>query len=181
MMPRSRLKSCAAVAVLLLLTVACERESRPFRDLPVAAARSQTEVQTPLYAGSPSPPLETLSPYQENAWGIAEGKRLYVAFNCVGCHANGGGAIGPALMDDEWIYGWEAANVYSTILEGRPNGMPSFRNKIPDSRVWQLVAFVQSMSGQTPIDTRGARSDHLRAHRPDNQLPYTGRRQTGHK
>ena len=36
---------------------------------------------------------------------IAEGQRLYNAFNCVGCHAHGGGAIGPALMDDLWIHG----------------------------------------------------------------------------
>ena len=35
------------------------------------------------------PPV--LSPYQENAWGMAEGKRLFSFFNCVGCHANGGG------------------------------------------------------------------------------------------
>jgi cytochrome c oxidase cbb3-type subunit III len=179
MMRMAGLKLCGTVAILLM--VACERESRPFRDLPVASARAQTEAQTPLYAGAPSPPTGTLSPFQENAWGISEGKRLFTAFNCSGCHANGGGAIGPALMDDEWIYGWEPINVYSTILEGRPNGMPSFRNKIPDTQVWQLVAYVQSMSGQTPIDATGTRSDHLRAHRPDTQLPYSGRRQTGHK
>jgi cytochrome c oxidase cbb3-type subunit III len=167
---------------LLCFAIACERESRPFRDLPVAAARGQTESQTPLYAGAPSPPMSgTLSPYQENAWGISEGRRLYSAYNCVGCHANGGGAIGPALMDDEWIYGWEPANVYSTILEGRPNGMPSFRNKIPDSQVWQLVAYVQSMSSQTPIDATGTRADHMRVRRTDTQLPFSGRRQTGHK
>jgi cytochrome c oxidase cbb3-type subunit 3 len=169
------------LAALVCFTVACERESRPFRDLPVAAARSQTESQSPLYAGAPPPPSGTLSPFQENAWGISEGRRLYTSYNCAGCHANGGGAIGPALMDDEWIYGWEPANVYSTIVEGRPNGMPSFRNKIPDSQVWQLVAYVQSMSSQTPIDATGTRGDHMRAHRPDTQMPFSGRRQTGHK
>lgn len=159
----------------------CERESRPFRDLPVASARSQTETQTSLYAGAPAPATGTLSPYQENAWGISEGKRFYLLYNCSGCHANGGGGIGPALMDEEWIYGYEPFDIFSTIVEGRPNGMPSFRNKIPDYQVWQLVAYVQSMSGQTPVDASPGRADHMRPYLPEIIRPYQGRRQTGHK
>jgi cytochrome c oxidase cbb3-type subunit 3 len=122
-----------------------------------------------------------VSPYQENAWGQSEGKRLFLQYNCAGCHANGGGGIGPALMDDEWIYGFEPVNIYSAITEGRPNGMPSFRHKIPDYQVWQLVAYVQSMSGQTPIDASPGRRDHMRPHLPEIITPYQGRRQTGHK
>jgi cytochrome c oxidase cbb3-type subunit III len=169
--------ACAALLVL----VACERESRPFRDLPFAAARSQVETQTPLYAGAPLSPSGTISPYQENAWGISEGKRFFTAYNCSGCHANGGGAIGPALMDTEWIYGFEPFDIYSSIVEGRPNGMPSFRNKIPDQQVWQLVAYVQALSGQTPIDASSGRSDHMQAHPPEIMMRYEGRTQTGHK
>jgi cytochrome c oxidase cbb3-type subunit 3 len=108
------------------------------------------------------------SPFQENAYGIAEGKRLFSAFNCVGCHANGGGGMGPPLMDDEWIYGSHPANVFQSIVEGRPNGMPSWRNKIPDAQVWQLVAYIQSMSGQAPIAALPGRSDHMRYSTPEN-------------
>lgn len=163
-----------------VLLAACERERRPFRDLPATAAPPQTETQTPLFAGQPPPASGSVSPYQENAWGIGEGKRLFAAYNCSGCHAQGGGAIGPALMDDEWIYGFDPANIYSTILEGRPNGMPSFRN-IPEQQVWQLVAYVQSMSGGTPIDASPGRSDHMRTRVPEIITPYQGRVQTGHK
>lgn len=177
----NRRLACAIGGFGLLALAACERESRPFRELPVASARAQVETQTPLYAGPPAPPTGTLSPFSENAWGIGEGKRLFTAYNCVGCHAHGGGAIGPALMDDEWRYGYTAANIYSTIVEGRPNGMPSFRNKIPDYQVWQIVAYVQSMSGQTPIDASPGRSDHMRPHEPESIRPYQGRRLTGHK
>jgi cytochrome c oxidase cbb3-type subunit 3 len=69
----------------------------------------------------------------------------------------GGGSIGPALMDDRWIYGAEPRNVYETVVEGRPNGMPSFRNRIPDQQVWQLVAYVRSMNrleAKSAIPTR---------------------------
>jgi cytochrome c oxidase cbb3-type subunit 3 len=171
-----------AVAVAaIFIEASCERETRQFRDLPVASAREQPVVQTPLHAGEAPAVAGTESPYQENAYGISEGKRLYAAYNCSGCHANGGGGIGPPLMDDEWIYGYQAANIRETIVEGRPNGMPSFRNKIPDQQIWEIVAYLQSMSGQAPIDAASGRSDHMQTRPPEQMTPFTGRVQTGHK
>jgi cytochrome c oxidase cbb3-type subunit III len=164
----------------MLGVVACEREVRPFQDLSAASARSQKPMLSPLYAGPQAPPTPENSPYQKNAYGIAEGKRLFDAYNCSGCHAHGGGGMGPALMDDRWIYGSHPANIFESIVEGRPNGMPSWRNKIPDSEVWKLVAFVQAMSGNAPIAALSGRSDHMRYSTPENarraQLPLqTGR------
>lgn len=43
-------------------------------------------------------------------------KRLFSFYNCNGCHANGGGGIGPALSDDEWIYGFRPAQIFATIV-----------------------------------------------------------------
>lgn len=160
---------------------ACEREARPISDLPQASGRAPSEPESALSAGGLPPAPAAPSPFQKNAWGQSEGKRLFTAYNCSGCHANGGGGIGPPLMDDEWIYGFLPGNIYSSILDGRANGMPSFRNKIPEYQVWQLVAYVQSMSGQTPIDTSPGRSDHLKPHTAEIIQPYQGRRQTGHK
>ncbi len=60
--------------------------------------------------------------------------------------------MGAALMDDKWIYGHEPHAIYATIVEGRPNGMPAFGGRIPDDQVWQLVAYVRSMSGQLRKD-----------------------------
>ena len=83
------------------------------------------------------------SPYQDNAWGMGEGKRLYAAYNCAPCHGvNGGGAIGPPLMDDKWIYGSQPDQIYATISQGRPDGMPSFGGHVPTQQIWQLVAYV---------------------------------------
>ena len=44
-------------------------------------------------------------PSQTNAYELSQGKRLYGWFNCAGCHADGGGRLGPALMDGWWRYG----------------------------------------------------------------------------
>jgi cytochrome c oxidase cbb3-type subunit 3 len=80
---------------------------------------------------------------------IEAGKQLFSAMNCIGCHFNGGGGIGPPLMDSIWIYGGNIENIASSIREGRPNGMPSFRGFIPDEQIWQLAAYVRSLSHPT--------------------------------
>src|SRR6187455_572470 len=117
-----RLTPFVAIGSCCLLVIAgCERESKSFHEREVAAARTDLPGQTQLAAGGASPATGTASPFQANAWGIAEGKRLFSQYNCSGCHAHGGGGIGPALMDDQWIYGYEAHTIFETIVEGRPD------------------------------------------------------------
>jgi cytochrome c oxidase cbb3-type subunit 3 len=172
-------RGCCASAIAAVLVAGCEREVRPFQDVSAASARSQQPALSTLFPGAQPPPIGE-SPFQNNAYGMAEGKRLFDAFNCSGCHAHGGGGMGPALMDDQWIYGSRPANIFETIVEGRPNGMPSFRNKIPDQQVWELVAYVQSMSGQAPLDVLPGRSDHMRYSTPENARQAQTPKLTGH-
>jgi cytochrome c oxidase cbb3-type subunit 3 len=173
------------VIVPLLLAAmvgsACERESRRYQDGPAVATRPEATRITSLQPGAPTPPPESASPYQNNAWGISEGKRLFLAYNCNGCHAMGGGAIGPALMDEKWIYGYEPAQIYSTILQGRPNGMPAFTGRIPDQQIWQLVAYVQSLGGAVPKDAAPGRDDDLYPKKPEQRQTHTPPKQTGHR
>ena len=83
---------------------------------------------------------------ENNPDAIAAGKGLYAAFNCSGCHAGGGGGFGPALSDTQWLYGGSVENIVATLYEGRPRGMPARRGKIPDEQMWQLAAYVKSLS-----------------------------------
>ena len=84
--------------------------------------------------------------YYDNAEAVNTGKRLFNQYNCSGCHSNGGGGMGPDLMDDAWIYGGRLEQIHQTLVEGRPNGMPSWGGKIPDEQLWQISAYVRSMS-----------------------------------
>ena len=84
--------------------------------------------------------------YAKSPEHIEAGKQLFQAMNCTGCHANGGGGFGPALMGKTWIYGGSVENIASTIVEGRPNGMPSFRSLLAMEQVWELAAYVKSLS-----------------------------------
>ena len=72
------------------------------------------------------------------------------AYNCTGCHANGGGGIGPPLIKSTWIYGGEPENIFDTIVKGRPNGMPAWGGKIPEYQIWQLVTWVRAMNKEEP-------------------------------
>lgn len=103
--------------------------------------------QSTLQPGEPIPQPNVQNPLEGNPNAIEDGRRLFNQMNCSGCHAAGGGAIGPALIDDEWIYGSSAENIYWTILEGRPHGMPSFGGKISRDQTWRIVAFVRDLAG----------------------------------
>jgi cytochrome c oxidase cbb3-type subunit III len=109
--------------------------------------------------------------FDQNSWSMSQGEQLYFAFNCVGCHAHGGGGMGPALMDAKWIYGSEPQQIYGSIVYGRPNGMPSFHEKIPDAQVWQIVAYIRSMSGLADQSAANPRDDHMKGATPPNSLP----------
>lgn len=174
-------RSCVALMIVLIGASACEREARRYRELPAAASRVESTKVSDLAPGLPMPQGPVLSPYQENAYGIAEGKRLYMSFNCNGCHAQGGGGIGPALMDSHWIYGYAPDQIYSTISQGRPNGMPAFGTHVPAQQIWQLVAYVQSLSMQVPRDAAPGRADDLNGIKPELRLERMTPRLTGHR
>ena len=159
-----RSRNLLGVAPLALIVLAgCDREDRRFREAPPAGSPPGVVRLSPLQPGPAVTHTALDNRYEENAFAVSQGQRLYIWFNCVGCHANGGGGMGPPLMDDQWIYGSAPAQVYKTIMEGRPNGMPSWAGRIPDSQVWQIVAYVRSLSGLTPMTVRAARADHMMA------------------
>jgi cytochrome c oxidase cbb3-type subunit III len=154
-------RSAEAVLVAALLLAGCDREDRRFRDAPPGGSPTAVVRQSTLQPGPRIITSHVDNEYEENAYALSQGQRLYGWYNCAGCHANGGGGMGPPLMDEQWVYGSEPEQVYATIMEGRPNGMPSWAGRIPESQVWQIVAYVRSMSGLTPQNVRSARADHM--------------------
>jgi cytochrome c oxidase cbb3-type subunit 3 len=158
----------------------CERETRRFRDAPPAQQTSSIVRMSDLQPGAPTRDRQVHTFYEENAYAVSQGKQLFSYFNCVGCHAHGGGGMGPPLMDDRWIYGSDPEDIFATIVEGRPNGMPSFGGRIPADRIWWIVAYVRSLSGLTPKGVGPARDDHMQTNKPPmrRQEQETPRRTT---
>jgi cytochrome c oxidase cbb3-type subunit 3 len=149
-------RTTLTLAALVFFLAACRRETREFDGGP--------EPSSPVASSA------LVRDYEQNAYALSEGKRLFGSFNCVGCHANGGGGMGPALLDAPWRYGSELPQIFATIMTGRPNGMPAFRGRITDRQGWQLAAYVRSLSGQVSKATATSRSDHMKANPPENSV-----------
>lgn len=144
-MPILRILSLAAMIFATMILESCRQD--PAAALPHSGAIVRGNRQSELQPGVASPARIVKNPFEGDEAALADGKRLYNQFNCSGCHAAGGGAIGPPLMDDEWIYGSSGANIFWTIIEGRPQGMPAFGGRIVDDQAWRIVAYVRSLSG----------------------------------
>jgi len=94
------------------------------------------------------------NPYEGNAQRIAEGSKLFISYNCLDCHgAEGSGAMGPSLQDSRWHFGGAAGEIYQSIYEGRPDGMPAWGGRIADAQIWRLVAYVQTLSKGHSVTT----------------------------
>jgi cytochrome c oxidase cbb3-type subunit 3 len=153
------------LAPIFVLFAACKREERNYRP-------ADPSADTIDYARA----------YEGNAYALSEGKRLYSAFNCKGCHSEGGSGIGPPLMDDRWFYGFEPEEIFDTISRGRSNGMPAFGGvarepgiklvgTVREYQLWQLVAYVRSLSGLAPKTAAPGRNDHMQTAPPENERP----------
>ena len=60
--------------------------------------------------------------------------------------------------------------IYASIQQGRPNGMPAFRDKIPDQQIWEIAAYVRSLSGNADKLAVQSRGDEMRSIPPINNI-----------
>jgi mono/diheme cytochrome c family protein len=94
------------------------------------------------------------NPYAGNAGATATGAKLFIAYNCLDCHgAEGSGAMGPSLADGRWHFGGEDSQLFESIYQGRPDGMPAWGSTIAPDQIWMLVSYVKSLNGGKDVTT----------------------------
>lgn len=132
----------------LIAWAACERDradrvAAPPAGGPIAGVPGDVYIAPgPAYART----MPVRNPYADDPRAIGDGERYYGWYNCGECHgALGGGGMGPPLRDEDWIYGGAAVSIYESIMEGRPEGMPTWQGKITDDQAWQIVAYIQAL------------------------------------
>jgi cytochrome c oxidase cbb3-type subunit 3 len=148
-MPRPSLRyETVAIVALTLSTIAglnqaaAEQTSSP----PGPSALLHVPV-SPLFPGGVTYPPPIANPEAGQPAAVLRGMQAFASMNCVGCHApNGGGGMGPALSERQFIYGREPANIFLSIEQGRPNGMPAWGELLPANTVWDLVSYITSIS-----------------------------------
>ncbi|BBE71589.1 c-type cytochrome [Oharaeibacter diazotrophicus] len=72
---------------------------------------------------------------------IGEGRRLYLKYNCYGCHGmRGGGAMGPRLIGEA-----EFSDVREKVLFGADEGMPSYGRFMTSTDIANLAAYLGTL------------------------------------
>lgn len=105
------------------------------------------EEYIPVGLPSRARPLSLRNPFEGNREATATGGRIFVAYNCVDCHgADGSGAMGPSFQDGRWRFGGSPSEVFESIYQGRPEGMPAWGGRISEEQIWMLVAYVRSLT-----------------------------------
>ena len=165
-------QNSAAALALVALLAGCNREERNSRGKPLPETVPAIVTPDTILPGNalPSPPDPRAAQYENNAPSISQGQMLFAQMNCSGCHSHGGGGMGPALMDGKWRYGGRIEQIVASIAEGRPNGMPAWRGKLTSQQMWQIAAYVRTLSGQEKKDAVSARADEMSNTPPQTQI-----------
>ncbi|HET7613758.1 MAG TPA: c-type cytochrome [Gemmatimonadaceae bacterium] len=171
--PNHRLVIVASVAIVASATIGCRNDTQDVRGgavgdrtLPQQVGTVNLTDSTGLppegnlarvaigdLAGAGNNTFETSikNPYATDMAAIKAGHELFVNMNCASCHGYDlKGGMGPNLIDTYWRYGGSPADIYKSIFEGRPQGMPAWGRSIPAVEIWKVVAYIQAKGGAFP-------------------------------
>jgi cytochrome c oxidase cbb3-type subunit III len=167
------MRMATLVLALALCEAGCQREERQFRlDPPVAESLDKIALMPNRIGGAPPPVYFALAkPYEANAYNLSQGKRLYSWFGCEACHGHGEGGIGPAFLDGWWYYGPEMVSIFASIRDGRPHGMPAYRDRMTTEQIWQLAGYVQTIGSYAGKTAAPSRNDEKHVRPAENRAP----------
>lgn len=144
----------ASVALLALTIVSLTFTARHWSDDAVVAVSTDQRI----LAGGVAPQAVAISPvnpYAGDPASAEQGKALFRAMNCEGCHSIGGeGSWAPSIITRRWRYGGTDAAVFETIFYGRPRGMPAYGGILPPELTWKLVTFIRSLPPPKAVPTQ---------------------------
>ena len=163
MRPRASRPPLPLALVLVLALAGCGRGDvrggSTTAPRPAQVPPDSTLSSIPLGAppGQPVSIASTIrNPFEGDGAAVQQGKDLFASMNCVYCHGNqASGLMGPSLQDGAWRYGGTPAEIYNSIHDGRPKGMPAFGQRLPPAEIWKIVAYVESLGAAEPPATPG--------------------------
>ncbi len=89
--------------------------------------------------------------YLSDATSLEAGKKIFVTA-CAACHAaDGGGTVGPNLVDDYWLHGGSLSDIFKSIKYGWPEkGMKSWKDDYSPVQIAQITSYIKSLKGTKP-------------------------------
>jgi len=89
--------------------------------------------------------LPTQNPFREDPAAIAEGQLVFNQI-CSACHKpDGSGLVGPSLIDPYWKYGNTDPELFASVSEGRPGGMPAWGPQLGSEKIWKSLAYLETL------------------------------------
>ncbi|EPE96466.1 c-type cytochrome [Rhizobium grahamii] len=157
----------------IAIVVGWAREPRQFRaDPPVAAALDHLRLMPNGIGGTPPEVYFAMGkPYESTAYDLSQGKRLYAWFGCSQCHGDGQGKNGPSFLDGWWLYGPSMISIVASIRDGRPHGMPAFKDKMTSDQIWQLAGYIKSIGAYSASPMAPSRNDDKTGRPAENRAP----------
>lgn len=104
--------------------------------------------------------------WQETAMSpeaLAIGKKIYTS-NCASCHMeDGGGMVGPNLVDNYWIHGTgDLDGIYAIIRDGVVSkGMLAWGNILKPDDLAAVTGYVKSLQGTTPRNPKSPQGEKV--------------------
>ncbi len=88
---------------------------------------------------------EDLIALSEDAPMVATGKGIFMK-DCMPCHGmQAQGTAGPNLTDEFWFYGGAPSDIYNTVYNGTPKGMPNWGPRLGQGATKQVVAYILTL------------------------------------
>ena len=182
---RARLAACGTACCLVLALGAWRRDNQDVRGgatgnvtlpqnqarvakatdttgLPPEGALARVAIGDLAGVGNNTLDADVKNPYANDRAAVEAGHEFFVNMNCAACHGYDlKGGMGPDLTDTYWRYGGSPADIYKSIYEGRPQGMPAWGRELPPAVIWKVVSYIQSKGGTYPagLADRGRQGD----------------------
>jgi cytochrome c oxidase cbb3-type subunit 3 len=62
-------------------------------------------------------------------------------------------------------------SVFASIRDGRPHGMPAFRDKMTTEQIWQLAGYVRTVGAYSAKTAAPSRNDEKQTRPSENRAP----------
>lgn len=112
------------------------------------AAEAEAAKKSGVKVLSPAEKLAAMSPEDQKAFLMKEGKAQYSA-KCFACHGpTGGGTIGPNLTDNHLKHGTTKADMEQVVIKGVPGtAMSAWKGQMTDVQIKAVTEYIWSLKG----------------------------------
>lgn len=95
---------------------------------------------------------------------LEKAKALYIQ-NCAACHAaDGGGTVGPNLVDEYWIHGGSVQDIFRIIKYGvQEKGMIPWHDKFTPEEIQNISSYILTLQGTTPANPKAPQGEKYEA------------------